>query len=150
MLYREIMAAFCENRMEHTETPCGMNAECLLLNLAVHKQWSMKWVKLNPILKTEVYLYSEEAFAVVLPYLYYFFSPLHSSCYKKFTFRVRVGGGGVNGWYSHYISQAANSHSMWLKRKILNFKGVPHVILSNEKRIFIEITNTIKNTSRFQ
>jgi hypothetical protein len=27
MLFREIVAVYCENRMEHTNTLCGQNAE---------------------------------------------------------------------------------------------------------------------------
>jgi hypothetical protein len=27
MLFREIVAVYCENHTEHTDTPCGQNAE---------------------------------------------------------------------------------------------------------------------------
>jgi hypothetical protein len=27
MLFRETVAVFCENHMEHTDAPCGQNAE---------------------------------------------------------------------------------------------------------------------------
>jgi hypothetical protein len=36
LLYNEIMATYCENRMEHKNTLCGHNAELLVLNVAVH------------------------------------------------------------------------------------------------------------------
>jgi hypothetical protein len=29
MLFRETVAVYCENRMEHTDTLCGKNAECV-------------------------------------------------------------------------------------------------------------------------
>jgi hypothetical protein len=36
MLFREAVAVYCENHMEHTNTLCGENAEFNMLKQAVH------------------------------------------------------------------------------------------------------------------
>jgi hypothetical protein len=38
MLFRETVAVYCENRMEHTDTLCGQNAEFSMRKQAVHIQ----------------------------------------------------------------------------------------------------------------